>query len=216
MHCPLCRTRKARRTCPALRESICAVCCGTKRLTEIDCPRSCVHLTAARQHPPAVARRQMEQDAAILLPTVRHLSETQQQIFLVLQSVIAAYVPDGFVRLVDADAAEAAGSLAATLETAARGVIYEHAAAALPAQRLAKVIRLAIEELERRGTTIRPEDAAAALRAIEAGARQAAAGGGATDTTYLDAARRMIRASGIEPPAASGEPPGSSLIITPT
>ena len=51
MSCPLCHTRKPRRACPALNQTICAVCCGTKRLIEIQCPDDCVYLTSAREHP---------------------------------------------------------------------------------------------------------------------------------------------------------------------
>jgi hypothetical protein len=221
MLCPLCRTRKARRTCPALRQSICAVCCGTKRLTEIDCPHTCVHLAAARQHPPAAAKRQLERDAALLLPAVRSLSTRQQQIFLLAHSIVASYEPEGFVRLADADLAEAAGTVAATLETAAKGVIYEHTASSLPAQRLARAIRDALSDAARHGTPVPDTDAAVALRAIEKGAREAAqVEGRDAATAYLDAARRMIRATGVaEASGGSGETrqePGPSLIVTPT
>ncbi len=56
MTCPLCSQRKARRACPALGHQICAVCCGTKRLTQIPCPSDCVYLASAREHPPADRR----------------------------------------------------------------------------------------------------------------------------------------------------------------
>ena len=48
MLCPLCGKRNARRACPALGHLICAVCCGTKRLTEIACPSDCGYLATAR------------------------------------------------------------------------------------------------------------------------------------------------------------------------
>ena len=44
MSCPLCRERKGKRHCPAKDERICSVCCGGKRLVEIDCPRDCAYL----------------------------------------------------------------------------------------------------------------------------------------------------------------------------
>src|SRR5687768_753790 len=136
MLCPLCRTRKARRACPALGQTICAVCCGTKRLTEIACPADCVYLASAREHPAAVVRRQQERDVAVLLPTIQHLTERQYQLFFLLQTVIARHKPEGFARLVDDDVAEAAGALAATLETASRGLIYEHTTQSVVAHRL--------------------------------------------------------------------------------
>src|SRR5438105_13838964 len=126
MSCPLCRTRKPRRACPALNQTICAVCCGTKRLTEIQCPDDCVYLASAREHPAAVVRRQQEHDVAVLLPTITHLTERQYQLFFLFHTLVARHVPEGFARLVDDDVADAAGTFAATLETASRGVIYEH------------------------------------------------------------------------------------------
>src|SRR6266550_3293148 len=136
MSCPLCGTRKERRACPALHQTICAVCCGTKRLIEIQCPDDCVYLTSAREHPAAVVKRQQEHDVALLLPTIEKMTERQYQLFFLFQNLIARHTPEGFSRLVDDDVADAAAAVASTLETAARGVIYEHAAQSAPAQRL--------------------------------------------------------------------------------
>src|SRR2546422_6521555 len=48
--CPLCSHRQGKRYCPAVAEQICAVCCGTKREIEIDCPSSCSYLKASREY----------------------------------------------------------------------------------------------------------------------------------------------------------------------
>src|SRR5437762_5779926 len=48
--CPLCSDRHGKRYCPAIAEQICAVCCGTKREIEIDCPSSCAYLKASRSY----------------------------------------------------------------------------------------------------------------------------------------------------------------------
>src|SRR5438876_4902447 len=48
--CPLCSSRSGKRYCPAIAEQICAVCCGTKREVEIDCPSSCPYLKASRTY----------------------------------------------------------------------------------------------------------------------------------------------------------------------
>src|SRR5215475_7428184 len=154
MACPLCRTRKPWRACPALHETICAVCCGTKRLTEIQCPEDCVYLSAAREHPAASVKRQQEHDVSILLPTVQGLTERQYQLFFLFQSLISRHVPDGFARLVDDDVADAAGSVASTLETAARGVIYEHVAKSSVAKRLAGEMTGMLTEARKQGATI--------------------------------------------------------------
>src|SRR5678816_789101 len=154
MSCPICRTRKPRRAWPALQQTICPVCCGTKRLTEIQCPDDCVYLTSAREHPAAVVKRQQEHDVAILLPTLQGLTERQHQLFFLFQSVIARHTPEGFSRLLDDDVAEAAGAVAATLETAARGVIYEHAAPSLPGQKLARELTATLADIKQHGARV--------------------------------------------------------------
>src|SRR5918996_2396341 len=138
MQCPSCGQRKARRACPALGSNICQVCCGTKRLAEIKCPADCGYLASAREHPAAVVRRRQERDVAQLLPTIRHLTERQYQLFFLFHTMIARFTPRGFSRLVDADVAEAVSAVAAPLETAARGAIYEHTPQGPPAQALAR------------------------------------------------------------------------------
>ena len=193
MACPSCGQRKARRDCPALRTTICTVCCGTKRLVEIDCPSTCPHLVAAREHPAAVVKRQQERDLALLLPTLQHFTERQHQLFFVFQTVIARHTPEGFARLNDDDVAEAAATLAATLETAARGVIYEHAAQSLVAQRLARELTGVLEEIRQHGTKVYDREAAIVLRAIEQGARETRKAAGGDATAYLALMTRLLQ-----------------------
>ena len=150
---------------------ICAVCCGTKRLVEINCPSDCPHLAASREHPAAVVRRQQEMDVAALLPSMAGLTERQHQLFFLFQSVIAKSKPDGLARLTDEDVAEAASACAATIETAARGVLYEHTPATRPAQQLAGELRALLAQVREHGATVYDREAAIALRAIERGAR---------------------------------------------
>jgi hypothetical protein len=209
MTCPLCRQRKARRACPALKQTICAVCCGSKRLTEIACPSDCVYLTASREHPAAVVKRQQERDVAMLLPTIRQLTERQYQLFFLFHSAIARHVPDGLTRLLDADVADAASSMAATLETASRGVIYEHPAQSLPGQKLAGELKVMLEEIRKQGARVFDHEAAVTFRAIEQGARQAASQG-TGDTAYLELMRRLMA---LTPAQQKEEQPSSALIL---
>jgi len=193
---------------------ICAVCCGTKRLTEIACPSDCVYLASAREHPAAVVRRQQERDVAVLLPTIQHLTERQYQLFFLFQTVIARHKPEGFARLLDDDVAEAAGAMASTLETAARGVIYEHGTQSLVAQRLATEMKKMLAELREQGAKVYDGETAIVLRAIEQGARDAhtrAEG----DVAYLTLIARLLHANSTgpasEPAAATGG--GPTLIV---
>ena len=213
MSCPSCGRRKGRRDCPALRASICAICCGTKRLVEIQCPDTCRHLATAREHPAAVVKRQQERDVAVLLPTISHLTERQHQLFFLVHAVIARYKPDALTRLVDEDVAQAAAAVAATLETAGRGVLYEHTPASLPAQRLARDITSMIADLRAHGTRIYDGEVAIALRAIERGARDTHEQA-VEDTAYIALIGRLLhvrsQASAEEPPKPK---PESSLIL---
>jgi len=209
MSCPLCVTRKERRACPALHQTICAVCCGTKRLTEIQCPDDCVYLASAREHPAAVVKRQQEHDVSMLLPTLQGLTERQYQLFFLFQTLIARHTPTGFARLVDEDVAEAAGAMASTLETAARGVIYEHVAGSPIAQKLAGEMQKMLAEAREKGARIYDREAALVLRAIERGARDTrkiAPG----ETSYLTLVARLLQHNRAAAPAVQ-EPP--SLII---
>ncbi len=171
MLCPLCNQRKAKRACPALGRQICAVCCGTKRLVEITCPADCGYLSSARQHPPAVVQRQQEIDRAMMLPLLQGLSERQARLFLMLAAVTSRHRPEAFQTLIDADIAEASGALAATLETAGRGIVYEHRPASAAATRLMAELKGMVDEVVKNAGSALERDAAIALRRIEHAAK---------------------------------------------
>jgi hypothetical protein len=212
MACPLCGSRKARRLCPALHQTICTVCCGTKRLGEINCPADCSWLASAREHPAAAVKRQQERDAAVLVPTLAGLTERQHQLFFLFHSAIARHRPDGFGRLVDDDVAEAAAAAAATLETAARGVIYEHVPPSVPAQRLAADLKAFLAEMRQQGARIFDREAAMVLRAIEAGAREARKSAEGGDVAYVTLMSRLLQQTrGPEAAARAQEP--SPLVL---
>lgn len=212
MLCASCSQRKGRRECPALGRTICTVCCGTKRLVEIRCPSDCVYLAAAREHPAAVVRRQQERDVARLLPTIQHLTERQYQLFFLFHAAIARHRPEGFARLVDADVADAAAALASTLETAARGVIYEHAARSAPAQGLAAVLTALLAEVREQGARVSDAETAVVLRSIEegAGTRRSLDEGG---TAYLELMARLLSGAPGADTAAPAPASPSSLIL---
>jgi hypothetical protein len=214
MVCSLCSQRKAKRACPALNRHICAVCCGTKRLVEIDCPESCVYLSTAKAHPPAVVQRQQEQDRTLLLPLIAGLSERQARLFLMLAALTARHQGEALQKIVDEDIALAAEALAATLETSARGIVYEHRAATLPADRLLTELKGLVDEIIKEGGSALERDAAIALRRLEHAARE----GAKSDTGGTAFQQLLIRVllprgpatrEGAQTPTA----PASSLII---
>lgn len=174
--CPLCSTRKAKRFCPALARAICPVCCGTKRLVEIACAPDCQYLSTSRAHPPAVVQRQQERDLRFLLPRISTLSEMQYRLALLLQAAVVHHARHAVPPLRDADVAEAAATVAATIETARKGIIYEHQATSLPAQRLATDLGRAVAEIANKAGAEAgrmERDAATALRALESIVRAA-------------------------------------------
>jgi hypothetical protein len=182
MMCPLCNQRKAKRFCPAKATQICAVCCGTKRIVEIPCPADCPYLATARHHPPAVVQRRADSDRAMLLPLLQGFSERQARLFLLLASVVSRHQPEGFQKLFDADVAQAAEALAATIETAGRGIVYERQPASLVAARLMGELKAMIDDVTRNaaeelgvGVMAGVErDAATGLRRLEEAAKSVA------------------------------------------
>ena len=211
MLCPSCGRRKARRACPALARTICPMCCGTKRLVEIQCPADCGYLSSAREHPAAVVRRRREDDVSRLLPTIRHLTERQYQLFFLFQTLIARHTPQGLTRLVDSDIAEAAGALAATLETAGRGVIFEHTPQAPPARALTAELKTLLAQMRERGTAIYDGETAIVLRAIERGAQEVKAPDGG-DAGYADLIARLLQVTAASP-SPTGPAPAGALIL---
>jgi len=208
MTCPLCQSRPAKRQCPALERNICAVCCGTKRLTEIRCPDSCGYLASARRHPAAQLQRQRDRDVSLLWPALSTLTERQSRFFFLFQSLAARLPSDPLRPLRDEDVAAAAAVLATTLEAASRGVIYEQAPQSLPAQQLVRSMRGAFEEIaaELKGPlTPLEKDAAKALRGIEDAAQRIGPIVGDTTRGYLALLERVL-----EPPGSpAGDGPGT-------
>jgi hypothetical protein len=215
--CPLCGTRKARRGCPAVGQQICAVCCGTKRLVEIRCPSDCVWLASAREHPPAVVVRQQQRDLGRLVHVMRDFGERQSQLFFLINGFFVRYQSPELQALIDDDVAEAADALAATYETAVRGVIYEHRPASLPAERLAAALKPLLTEAGKGGGTPFERDVAVVLRRIAEGVREVRATDAGNRRAYLELLARVIPDLGRndDGDAARAETPEPSRLILP-
>lgn len=125
MKCPLCEQRKGKRFCPAERATICAQCCGEKRMVEIDCPESCEYLKTGRE-------RESEQEYRRFLRTAdeparqryfRVLSRMEQVV--VYLEILIAEERRTVRELADRDVLQALDLLIATLRTEDSGVLYE-------------------------------------------------------------------------------------------
>lgn len=110
---------------------------------------------------------------AVLAPGMTGLLEGQQRLFLLSLTLIHRFRGEGLEAARDVDVADAAGSLAATYETESKGLIYEHRAGSLPAQRMAAEFRTVFAQLGRERPSAFVRDAAAVLRRLEQSVRGA-------------------------------------------
>ena len=215
--CPLCRRRRARRTCPALGRKFCTVCCATKRQTEIRCPADCRYLASAQSHPPAVVQRRQERDARFLLPIVAGLRPEQYELFFFVQHLLHGIDRAGALPLDDRAVRESAEALAKTYDTASKGIIYEHQASSPPAERLSQELKPLLDDPPAAGgPRARERDLAEVLRRVEqaaAGAEAALDGGG---RAYLDLAGRLAKpASGVPGSGRDDEAADEPRVIVP-
>ena len=121
--CPLCAERSAKRFCPAKQTTICAICCGTKREIEIDCPGTCVHLQTGSSY--ESERKPLDPQ---LLSRVRSLDEGFVARYGPVLQTLGQAVADERLRspwLVDLDAVEVYKALASTMKTLSSGIYYE-------------------------------------------------------------------------------------------
>jgi hypothetical protein len=174
-------------------------------LVEIQCPSDCAYLATSREHPPAAILRQQQRDVELLVRFMRDLNQRQSQLFFLINRLVLGYHPPELHPLIDDDVIEAAAALAATFETAARGVIYEHRPASPPAGRLATALKPLLAEAGQNGGTPFERDAAVVLRRIEEAAREARAIDQGNRKAFLDLLCRVIPESDEQepPPAAA-------------
>ena len=151
---------------------------------------------------------------------LRGLADGQKELAWSILGFISHAAMDPLLRLQGEDVVDMAESLAATLRTAQRGVIYEHRPRSLVAQRLSTDVKAFLEQRrqarEERGFE---QDVAAALEQIATTFRDAARITGVSEPTLcLSAVGRVLReadaAVQAEASAApvAAPPPGPRLI----
>ena len=157
----------------------------------------------------------------VILPGLAGLSEPRQQLFLFCLTLVDRFRGDGLEAATDDDVASAAHALAATYETASKGVIYEHRADSLPAQRLAEAVRDVFEDLGRNRPSGFAADAAAVLQQLEDRVRFVQRSTPSDPRAFLGLAGRLaglLRPAGGGASSETGEPPpggDASPIILP-
>ena len=201
MKCVLCTQRKGKRFCPAKNTTICAQCCGEKRVLEIDCPESCKFLKIGRDHEAGHegARHYRALDPLEQERWARIMADFEPLI-VDLHTLIAAERQSSR-DLSDADVAEALDCLLKTLRTEERGVIYETVSGNLRADSLRRQIGALIESYrnpkneERR--RIRLKDAIDCLDVLR-GIVESHLKAGASPRRFVDfVARRLPRPSKV-------------------
>lgn len=137
------------------------------------------------------------------------LTEPQLQLFFLIASVIVRHQPDGILSLADADVADAAGAMAATLEAATRGVIAQVPGASPVSEGLRRQVDAILAQIGREAGPRFAAEAALILRGIERGAGQPAAAGGAGPTAYLALLKRVLPPM---PEAPKADPPPAIIL----
>jgi hypothetical protein len=121
--CPLCSERAGKRYCPAKDTKICAVCCGTKREIEIDCPSSCSYLKASRSYESEKPIPDPEVAAKAHQFGVEFVGQYHALLDLLTLAIIEERANSDW--LVDHDVIEVLKALKATLKTLSSGIYYE-------------------------------------------------------------------------------------------
>jgi hypothetical protein len=162
-------------------------------------------------------QKRRERALCFFVPLIADLDELQSRLLLFFQSVLLKHASSATPSLTDDDIAEAASAVAATLETAGRGVIYEHQPPGIPARDAADEIRQALSEvLKAEGRPPRLErDVATVLRRIEQGARTAASAlPGDEPPVFLAVLNRLMAQAVSETRTEEPESQPPSIIIT--
>jgi hypothetical protein len=121
--CPLCSERSGKRYCPAKSVQICAICCGTKREIEIDCPSSCGYLKASRDY--EAEKRTPDPELAAKVRKFDNSFVERYHPVLNLVSGTVVEERSGSPWLVDNDVIEVYKALSATMKTLSSGIYYE-------------------------------------------------------------------------------------------
>ena len=151
MICPICNKRKAKRSCPARGDSICAVCCGTEREVTIDCPSDCPYLVASRLYD--VGRREIDWKSLPFSDVeISHgFAQSHAPLIMALLTSIGRYARE-HRQVVDTDAVASLKALAESYRTLSSGLYYEKLPDYLYQRELYQGLKAALEEFQQAET----------------------------------------------------------------
>ena len=123
MSCPICKTRRPRRYCPAVKDQICSLCCGQEREMSLDCPLDCEYLLEARKHERPVPVNPDQFPNQDIRVTETFLRDHEPLLLAMGKSTLAAALETPGA--VDYDLREALAALIRTHRTLESGLYYE-------------------------------------------------------------------------------------------
>ncbi len=144
MKCILCNQKKAKRFCPARNDQICALCCGEKRVLEIDCPESCGYLKTGREHEAQEYGKRMRSLKDIDRENVRKALAERQDVLAHLEYAISCERRRSR-RLTDGEVKQALDILLENYRTEDKGILYEKKSDDLQVESLRRGLREVIE-----------------------------------------------------------------------
>ncbi|BCS35569.1 hypothetical protein TBR22_A48030 [Luteitalea sp. TBR-22] len=160
---------------------------------EIACPPDCGWLRSSNAHPHAARIRQQESDAGMVVPLLRGLDDSGYEVLMACLSAVVAHRKGAEPPPLDSDLQEAAAALAATAETAQRGVLYEHQPEGPVAARLARAMSAPLAEAAAAGVKRLDVATALAMRRVEAEVKQFRRQGEPAPDAYLDFLGRVLK-----------------------
>jgi len=148
MKCASCGKSKAKRYCPALRASICPVCCGEKRGVEIKCPLDCIYFVEGQKHQQLkVMHQRLRKEGAVSYVRRAELYNRNPGVFARIEKIFA----DAFRanrKLRNDDVVSALELVKSTLDTEKKGLIYQHQSENSFANELSTRLLIALTEFK--------------------------------------------------------------------
>jgi hypothetical protein len=198
--CPLCSSRPAKRFCPAKDRQICAICCGTKREIEIDCPSNCSYLRAGRDYEAEKGTPDPELMARVQRIDEDFLFRFTPVLNMIGREVIVERAESSW--LVDNDLVEVLKALTATMKTLSSGIYYESTPGGSIRQSLFRRLKRVIDhamtpEQELLERALRPSEAIDVLEFLTVSI-QAKSSNRPKSRRYLDWLTSMLGISPVE------------------